>query len=308
MKRIHILFTAFILLWPVCAMADKDIITWYRAEFPPASIIHGTFKDKGHDNYLEEILKQKLKGYKHTVHHANYGRILKQLATTNCCCVTLLKTPEREKYIEYSRPTMVYLATGVIVLKSKINLISPFMDEEGYVSIEKLFKKTKLRMGISHGRRYGGMVDRIIDQNKNSPRIITHFKEDLLKSLLVKIEAEHPVDFTIGHSHELNWQVSNSNIGDNFEFIPMRETPKYILSYIGCTKNEWGKKIIRKINKILGDGIDPEYKRRYQSNLRPENVAIHDRYISEVFSSENAQTFSMNGKTEVSSKIKDKTE
>ncbi len=279
---------AIIVLIPHFAYSGERSICWYHAEFPPASIINGPLRNTGHDNYLEAQLKKELTDYSHTDHCANYGRILRQLATSNGCCVTLLKTPDREKFIEYSNPTMVYIGGGLIILKAREMLFKPLIDDEGYISISDIFEKSHLRMGVPNGRRYGGDVDKIVDEYKKTDRVLIHYKEDLLKSLLVKIQAEQPVDFTIGHAHELSWLVSHGEVKDEFTFIPIREMPRYILTYVGCTKNEWGRKVIKRINKILGQQLDPEYKRRYQSNLNPDLLDLHEEFVQEVFPNQEA--------------------
>ncbi|GKT29776.1 TIGR02285 family protein, partial [Aduncisulcus paluster] len=189
-------------------------------------------KGKGHENYLEDRLQEALPEYKHFEHIANYGRILKQLSENNGCCVTMLKTKEREKFIEFSNPIMPYISNGIITLKSKLDDFKPFIDEQGYISIKDLFTTSPMRMGISMGRRF---------------------------------------------PHELQWLVSQKLIKDNFVFIPIREMPEYVLSYVGCTKNKWGKRIIHKVNKIVNGQYEEQYKKKYQQYLPKDMIELHEK-------------------------------
>ncbi len=241
MKKIQLLLIAAVLLLPHPAYT-KQVVHWYHADFPPSSITCGKLKGTGHENYLEDKLQKALPEYTHTAHTANYGRILKQLATSNGCCVTMMKTPDREKYIEFSDPVMIYLSNGVIALKSRYDDFQPFIDDQGFISIHNLFYQSPLRMGVSKGRCYGGEVDNIIKNHSDSKKLITHYREDLLESLLRNIQAKRTIDYAIGYPHELQWLISHGLVEEKFIFIPIREMPEFNVSYVGCSKNKWGKK------------------------------------------------------------------
>lgn len=260
-----------------------SVITWYHADFPPSCIIYGKLKGTGHENFLEKKLQKALPEYKHKEHTANYGRILKQMGKNNCCCVTMMKTPDREKYIEFSEPVMLYISNGIITLKSQIHHFKPYMNEQGFISINNLFHKSTMRMGISKGRCYGKKVDHIIKNNSKSDKLIIHYREDLLESLLKNIQAERSIDYTIGYPHELQWLVSQGAVEDKFIFIPIRELPEYVLSYVGCSKNKWGQRIISKVNKIINGRYDGEYKKKYQKYLPQDIISSHEKYVSKAF-------------------------
>ena len=282
MKHLFSLIIYLSLVIPAPVQAE-NVINWYHADFPPSSIMCGEMKGKGHENYLEDKLQNALPEYKHFEHIANYGRILKQLSENNGCCVTMLKTAEREKFIEFSNPIMPYISNGIITLKSKLDDFKPFIDEKGYISIKDLFNSSSMRMGISMGRRYGGMVDYIVDNNKNSKKIIVHYKMDLLETLAKNIQAKRTIDYAIGFPHELQWLISQKLIEDDFIFIPISEMPEYVLSYVGCTKNKWGKRIINKVNEIIDGQYEEQYKKKYQQYLPKDMIELHEKCSSNLF-------------------------
>ncbi len=285
MRYLILFILYFALITPLSTQAGS-VINWYHADFPPSSIICGKLEGTGHENFLEKKLKKNFPEYTHRDHTANYGRILKQLQQTNGCCVTMLKTPDREEYIEFSNPAMLYLSNGVITLKSQMNYFKPYIDKRGLISISNLFHNSTMRMGISKGRRYGGKVDSIIDNNTCSAKLVVHYKEDVLESLLKNIQAERSIDYTIGYPHELQWLISQNAVKDIFIFIPIREMPKYNLSYVGCSKNKWGKRIISKVNKILDGRYEGEYKKRYQKYLPGNLIDQHEGFVSKIFPTE----------------------
>lgn len=265
------------------AYAEEKEITWYHANFPPGFINVGPMKGDGYENYLENLLREELNDYHHTYQIGNYGRILEKIESGNACCVALIRTEEREKFIEYSYPTMIALANGLFIESKRIEEFKPFINDDGYISIERLFGKSDLRMGVSKGRRYHGAVDTILNDNPDSKKIVIRSGEDVLKGLLNMLGAGRNVDYVIGYPHEIRWLNYREELKGNFTFIPILEMPQYVISQIGCSKNAWGKEVIHRINQVLANGYIPEYKERYQRFLPPEAVALHEKYIKEVF-------------------------
>lgn len=263
-------------------LANDNVINWYHADFPPGFIEYGPMKGDGYENYLEKLLREHLNDYSHKYQTANYSRILEQIRTKNTCCVALIRKPERESFVEFSLPTMIALSNGLFVLTERIDEFKPFIDDTGYISIYRLFNETNFTMGVSKGRRYNGGIDEILRQNSNSCKIEIRAGNDVLQGLLRMMESRR-VDYVVGYPHEIRWLKYTGLLEGDFTFIPIKEMPKYVISQIGCSKNEWGKEVIRKINKMLGGEYIQEYKKRYQKFLPPEAIKLHEQYINEVF-------------------------
>lgn len=283
MKNFLIVCLAVLAFQTQGAFAADKVINWYHANFPPGFILSGPMKGDGYENYLEHLLRDSLQDYEHKYRVANYSRILEQIRSTNACCVALLRKPEREEYVEYSQPTMIALSNGLFIQKDRIEEFKPYMDDEGYISIDKLFYESDFRMGVSKGRRYGEPVDRIVDIHSKSKKLLIRGGEDVLEGLLDMLDAQRGVDYVVGYPHEIRWLNYMGMLKEDFTFIPIREMPKYVISQIGCSKNAWGKEVIRQINQLLADGYIPEYKERYQRFLPPEAIVLHEKYIKEVF-------------------------
>ncbi|WP_319544019.1 TIGR02285 family protein [uncultured Pseudodesulfovibrio sp.] len=286
-KKIFGCLVAILFLFQI-AYAENKVINWYHANFPPGFIEIGSMKNDGYENYLERLIRDNLSDYSHSYRTANYSRILEQIRTTNACCVALLRNSEREKYIEYSLPTMIALSNGIFIESERIDEFKPFIDEYGYISIKDLFHNSEFNMGVSKGRIYGGAIDEILNKYHDSMKIHIRSGDDVLRGLVEMMKEGRKIDYVIGYPHEINWlNYIRMLEGDlsfmSIKFIPIKEMPKYVISQIGCSKNEWGKKVIRRINKLLGGKYIQEYKERYQRFLPPEAIKIHERYIDEVF-------------------------
>ena len=286
MKTLFMSFLLAISLFSSVVHADKPVINWFHADFPPGFINTGYLKGEGYENYLERYLRQALSEYEHRYYKANYSRILDEIRTENACCVALLRKPERESFVAYSQPTMLALPNGVMILRDRYDEFAPFVDQDGYISIKALFRDSDLRMGVSAGRRYGGGVDELLSRFGHHPKIVVRSGDDVLRGLLKMIASQRSIDYAIGYPHELNWLNYKEKLDGDLQFIPIREMPKFVISQIGCSKNEWGNKVIARLNDVLGGEYNDEYKRRYQRFLPAEMIALHEQYIRDVFSSD----------------------
>lgn len=283
MRHYFLLILTIILATPPPAIANDNVINWYFANFPPGIISNGPMAGQGYHDILQEKINKSLTDYKHIYHSANFSRILKQIRMENSCCICLVKNEEREKYIYFSQPTMTGVMNGVHILTKRLKDFKPYMDAEGVISLNKLFYESQMCMGISKGRVYSGIVDKIIKDNPKSDKIVTYYKKDVFAGLIKILQAEHSIDYVIGFPQEINWLQLQGKVKDEFTFIMIKEMPRYIISHIGCSKNDWGKKVISRINRILGGKYMDAYKKRYQKFLPPEAVKMHTATISHVF-------------------------
>lgn len=282
MQRIFLII--FVLLLPIQGYsAEKKTIIWYHAGFSPGIILKGPMAGQGYHNVLEDYLRESMPEYEHVYKTANFGRIQKQIKNTDACCVCLIKNNEREEYTVFSQPTMVGMMNGVHILSEDLPKFKPFINDDGYISIVDIFNKSNLKVGIGKGRKFGPAVDKLLTKHKNSKRIITHYKGDIFQSLILNMESRRGIDYVIGYPQELQWLKSQKKTKGQFTFIPIKEMPKYVLSYVGCTKNAWGKGVITKVNKILKGQYQQEYKERYQEFIPAGTIKIHEKLIPEIF-------------------------
>ncbi len=103
-------------LIPYVGHTEEKII-WFRSDFPPMSIPSGPYADKGSCDRVTALLIDKLNGYNHTVIISNYKRVLLEIKKQHKSgSAALLKTPEREKFVEFSIPYRVVLPNGIELL------------------------------------------------------------------------------------------------------------------------------------------------------------------------------------------------
>ncbi len=240
----------------------RDTITWANDNMPPAFIVDGPEKGNGIVDGVVEIYKAHLPEYDHDHIVGNMARILQMMKNgEKVCYAGFFKTPEREKYIYFSIPNLINYSNIIVVKKSRLK--SLFGNKES-VSLEALLKNPDLRLGVTRDRSYGGAVDELLkkykDKNKN---IVYRAGQDSLKGLLRMLSAER-IDYTIGFPWEVPYVAQQINKRDDISALAIEEGKKdyWIKNYMGCPKNEWGRQMIEKINRILLD-VRPTEKHMY---------------------------------------------
>ena len=64
---------------------------------------------------------------------------------------------------------------------------------------------------------------------------------------------EERIDYMIGYPWEISYIAKQMDLDNEIAAVGINELKeqKWIISYVGCTKNEWGHKVIEKLNAIL---------------------------------------------------------
>lgn len=230
----------------------QTTVEWYRASFPPVTIPDGVSRNSGFFDKVMFFLIERLPDYKHTHHTANFKRIIGEIQSRpNSCCPSLYKTPEREKFISFSEPALVVLPNGVITTPANTAKLAQYVADDGTISLAGLLADETLTLGISNGRIYSGGIDDIIAGYRDQPNILVQSGNDVFKSLLGMLNLGR-VDYIIGYPTEASYFSSGNPPSRDFLYYPITESGvSYTIGYIGCPKNEWGNRLITKIDKLL---------------------------------------------------------
>ncbi|BBE31448.1 hypothetical protein OSSY52_15890 [Tepiditoga spiralis] len=249
MKKI--IFFIFI-FFSIIIFSNKQI-KWFITNYPPAFIINKNNDFKGFEfNTLNNLIK-KLNHYDITYYQTSLSRALTDMKNKkNVCALFLFKTPEREKFLYYSLPYRVTLPNGIIIRKSDKNKFKKYFDKNNKIKLESLLKERSLTLGINKKISYSKEIDDIIQKYINKPNIFLLTRENYIENLL-KLLNLNRIDYFIGYAESINYLSKKLNMKDEFIYIPISEVNKKIFSilYITAPKNEFGKKIIDEVNKII---------------------------------------------------------
>jgi uncharacterized protein (TIGR02285 family) len=270
-----------LVLFPAISWAD-NVITWMEAEFPPGYIHEGPFRGMGYQDIITTILKDNLPDYTH-------NRIVCSLSRMNhefqqgkpVCSVSQYKTPERENLLYFSIPSTFTFPNRLIILKNRLK----DYDHSDQVSLDDLLKK-EVRIGISRDRSYGAAIDSVLDKYSESGKIFVHSGKDVFESLL-KMLLMGRLDFMLGLPEEAVYVAKQIGAKDKIATIGIVETnEKYDdwMGYAVCSKTDWGKQVIRKINRILIEQRRrPAYRSAYERWLDANSIRSYRKLYNDIF-------------------------
>lgn len=212
------------------------------------------------------------------------ARALRELQDRkDTCWATVLRTPEREKFIHYSMymlvPPVALIVRGEAAARIPVNAA-------GEALLEQLFAQTGLRGLMTTGRSYGPRIDAALSAaGGNLHRVPGSTVGDSNRfEMLLRNRADYLLEF----EEALNYQRSARP-------EPFNETDLRVLHIagarpeplgVGCPRSEWGRNAIQKIDRLLSQlaalpayretmvrGIGLESQRRYRKDF--------DRFVAE---------------------------
>lgn len=249
----------------------RDKITWLSDNLAPAFISQGPDKGEGIVDGVVEIYKQHLPDYDHEHLEATMPRILQLMQEgAKVCYAGFFRTPEREAFVKFSFPNLINYMGVLVVKKENRSLL--FKDKET-ISLIDLLGDARFRLGLTKGRSYGKIIDDIIKAKGDRDKILYRSGQDSLEGLLEMLAANR-IDYTIGFPWEFPYVAKQMGRQDRFGAVYIQEgkETRWIKNYLGCPKNEWGEKLIQKINRILIKVRPTEAHMHYQLKWFPKDI------------------------------------
>jgi uncharacterized protein (TIGR02285 family) len=276
------LFCCAFLLLPNGAKA-KEALAWMEAVAPPFFIHEGPYKDQGYEDIITEILKENLPQYEHRHMQANISRHYQQWKQgENACSVGMFKTPERLEFAYFSIPSVFTLPTVLIIHKNKYTAFGG----KTTVSLAEILKEGKLVIGRSDNRSYGIEFDTALNTHGTSKNIFQYEGPEISLNLFKMLQAGR-IDALPGLPEEAMYLAETMGIRDQIMTLVVEENQvnrESWLSYVACSKTEWGKKTIEVINKALIELRPTErYRAAYERWLDPSSIENYRKLYEKEF-------------------------
>jgi len=283
-KRFYpfLMIIALFFIYPAVPYAEECRILWFHPEQAPLIIKKGYGTGMGTIERMEAFFKAQLTGCLHHYENGNYERILRMIKKKeNACCVPLYKTPERERFIEFSIPYQIVLSNALIIMESDRKKFKPFIGPDGKVALEDLLAKG-YRVGVAKGRIYRGVIDQTIDKYRNTPSLVEHdSSEQMIDSLMAMMENGR-IDALIAYPIEAQYVAKS--IGMKALSLPIAGMDDYGLTSVGCSKTKAGKEIIKKLDAlILKYRTTPSFMDYTEHWLDPSALERHRTFTRKEF-------------------------
>ena len=225
-----------------------DVINWHKIHWPPKFILDGADKGQGNFDELNNLYIKALPQYQHKKRTSTNARLWLDIKNgLNICDMAALQTPERETFALFSHANIISLSPRIIINKSSFNRLKLSTK----MSLHEFLKTTTLTGYIEKNRSFGPVLDPVINDSAISSRPLTPRQ-------ILKMVAMARVDFTLEFPSVVNYILKNNPIADNIVMIQLTETLGYLFGKVACTKNDWGRKVIRDINLMLEREIPHE--------------------------------------------------
>jgi len=246
-KTVFVFLLLGILIIPICYAKEK--LFWRITDLKPTYILDGKQKGLGSGDHILNYIKQRLPNYQHDIGIlALEDFLIASQRDINMCYANLKKNVKREKTFYFSIPSAFQLEYKVAMRPpSLLTVTKPIT-----VSLEALLKDETLTLGLHNQRSYTKTLDNLIFPYLNSKQVYIHHGSHPIKQLL-KMLVNKRIDYTLVKPSQLVWYLQTTPLKEqmNITGLKMIEAEKTTMVHVACTKNEWGKQVIDKVNNIL---------------------------------------------------------
>lgn len=235
---------------------EREKVTWAVTHFPPFQIRAGAHQGTGSFDGLLQTMTTQLTGFDHEVSQMMVTRRDEELRDgKNICTPSIFKNPAREKVWLFSKPALLHLDNRLVFLSKNAKKFGT-----GQVDIETLFRRKDVTGGILAGRSYALAVDPVIAKYNGSPNLV--IRSMPIEQYFEMLVNEN-VDYLIMFAHETKFLGDKFNLPESkFANLHIAGVQPYIYTHVACTKNAWGKTVIKQVDKLLARELaTPEYRK-----------------------------------------------
>lgn len=268
-------------MWLVLILSlafGKELVTWVDPHQPPFYYIRNQ-EAKGSLDALQSDISKALPDYRHIILEVSFANVEKTMKEgRNLCATTLLKTDFRDK-IAYMTAFFPIPPHHIIIRKGESKKFLP--KKEARVSVTDLIEKTKMVGGFTPGRSYTQTVDGLIAKNRRSLNLKFYPPSDMGNDLLHLLEAGK-IDYTLEYKTTADIEVRRRHLEGKFEILPLKEVRELLPVYIGCTRNEWGKRLIKEVDQVVQKYVTTSaYRTNVKGVISEETYKSFEKEIKE---------------------------
>jgi uncharacterized protein (TIGR02285 family) len=258
-----------------------ETLVWMISDYPPVGIAKGRHAGQGMGDQILRIIMPEMPGLNHRIERSNLKRMLADLETgKNVCVPGLIRTPEREKFMHYTKtPIMILTPLSLVIRKKDRHLYG----KEGTVSLEEIILNKKLKLGLPEGISGDSKIDRIINMHRNEPHIYFDSSGGLISSILLMV-SKGRIDYTIAYPWMVKYMSDEMGLTDDLVSLKMKESSSSIIYYVACARNAWGVARIREIDNVLGRVRSRrEYRQAMEAWMPKETLPEYRQQYDRVF-------------------------
>lgn len=222
------------------ALSAKETVAWRVTKWAPFYILEGSEKGKGLYDEMTTTVIKKMPEYNHVQQEMSTARVLREMKSgKKVCHPSVLPGTDATLSVLNS----ILLPHRLIMNNKKAGLFSG-----SAVSLNQLLGDSRYYGGITQGR-YSTELNDIVKNFEEEK----HLYDFPIYDNLIKMLFKGRVDYIIEYPPIVTYMAKMLELKKSTVSLKIQETSKtpYLLVYFACPKNDWGKQMIAKINKIL---------------------------------------------------------
>lgn len=278
LRRLQLLLRLLLLLLlpllqlPQSVAQPTDQITWAKHHVPPYMIREGAWAQQGVFDLTLGVIKDNLPQYEHVEITAPFPRAITEIRRgSHWCYIGALRTSERESYAYFSLPTSIFLPLRIIVRRDRLAQFKTPL------SLQAMLQNRSLSTSVMRDRSYSPMVDKLLEAYP--PRENYSEQIEAISMLLAG-----RLDYLIELPLLAFYQASLLSHPGELVALPIQEGDEVVFNRVMCPRNEWGKKVIEQIDKVLvANRGKPYYRSIVQRWHDPDSAAEIRRIYDSVF-------------------------
>jgi uncharacterized protein (TIGR02285 family) len=259
----------------VGACADDNTVHWQMPDFPPVIMGNGPYKGTGYAEVFLRYFIERTPELKHVVEPSSMSRVFGLMKQGQPVCEpSLIKTAEREAYVDFSGPVEFALPLHIAVRTDRVNRFVAYQNAKGAVDIARLLRDQSLTTVRQEKRGYPPVILQAFTAAEGQKNLIVTSDDDQGPFRQI---ASGWIDYFIAYPDEVSWFGKKLGSSATFVYFPIVGLPEYTIGYVGCTKGAWGRKIVERVNQIVAKAgkrppwidaearvLDPVAAKRYE--------------------------------------------
>ncbi len=250
--------------------ATADTMDWFIRDWPPVNILQGQQQGQGAYDVMLSRLIAALPQYQHQLHISNLTMRQQMMQQQKPHCLFgLLKTPQRQTFLQFSEPVAVI--PNLQLVASAVHPIWQQLQGKSEVDLAWLF-----------GQSWRGMVE----QHRTYPAPIAGYLPELLQvsateTNLVQMLRANRADYVLEYADRMEY-LARQYPDVQLKAMSLQGLPAVTEVYVACSISEQSKAQIKAVNAAMHRlRSDPQYRAALLDWLTPQSRQLIKQHMAQ---------------------------
>lgn len=250
--------------------AVAETMDWYVRDWPPVNILQGPEQGRGAYDLMLNQLMAALPQYKHQLHISSLTMRQQMMQQQKSHCLFgLLKTPQRQTFLQFSEPVALIPNLQVVALAN-----------------HPLWQQLQAQQVIDPAWLFQQSLRGMLEQNRSYPdQINDHLQEFVQVSAtetnLAQMLKAKRADFVVEYPDRMHY-LAKSDPALKLKSMPLLGLAAVSEIYVACSMNEQAKAQIKAVNHAMQTlRNDPKYRAALFESLTPQSRQLVERTMAQ---------------------------